>query len=125
MLLQGQVGGDVLFLGQRQLDNGNTSVNNFARWARAWKPDYKGKYDPGQNLIPDYLGVDMFRDGSTPYTKRFKSDNNSDFRIYHAIFFRIRNIVLRYDLPKSFDGKNFYKGVRVYASVNNLKTFDN
>ncbi|GAB3170985.1 TonB-dependent receptor [Telluribacter humicola] len=124
VLLQGQFGGDVLFLGQRQLDNGNTNVNNFSRWVRAWKPDYEAKYGPGENPIPD-LGVDMSWDGETPYTKGKKSDNNSDFRIYDATFFRIRNIALNYTLPKSIGGRSFYKGARVYVSVDNLKTFDN
>ncbi|MBB5285496.1 TonB-linked SusC/RagA family outer membrane protein [Rhabdobacter roseus] len=125
VLIQGQVGGDVLFLGQRQLDNGNTNVNNFARWVHAWKPDYEAKYGPGENPIPDYLGVDMSWDGETPYTKGMKSDNNSDFRIYDATFLRIRNIALNYTLPKSIGGRSFYKGARLYVSVDNLKTFDN
>ncbi|HEV7347110.1 TonB-dependent receptor [Telluribacter sp.] len=125
VLLQGQKGGDVLFLGQRQLDNGNTNVNNFSRWVRAWKPDYEAKYGPGENPIPDYLGVDMSWDGETPYTKGKKSDNNSDFRIYDASFLRIRNIALNYTLPKSIGGRSFYKGARLYVSVDNLKTFDN
>ncbi len=125
VLVQGQLGGDVLFLGQRQLDNGGTNVNVFERWLHAWKPDYEKKYGPGENPIPDYLGVDMSWDGETPYTKGNKSDNNSDFRIYDATFLRIRNIALNYNLPAKIGGRSFFKGARIYVSVDNLKTFDN
>jgi TonB-linked SusC/RagA family outer membrane protein len=124
VLLQGQLGGDVLFLGQRSLDNGGTNVNVFSKWVHAWKPNYEEKYGPGENPIPEYLGVDMSWDGTTPYTKGTKSDVNSDFRIFDATFFRIRNIALNYNLPGKSGGKGPFKGARLYVSVDNLKTFD-
>jgi TonB-linked SusC/RagA family outer membrane protein len=125
LLLQGQVGGDVMFLGQRHMDAGGTNTNQFARWVHAWKPDYEALYGPGENPIPDYLGVDMSWDGVTPYPKAKKFDNNSDFRIYDATFLRIRNIALNYTLPKTIGNRSFYKSARIYISVDNLKTFDN
>ncbi len=124
ILLQGQFGGDVLFLGQRQMDNGGQDINSFKRWVRAWKPDYEALYGAGENPIPEYLGVDMSWDGETPYTKGNKSDNNSDFRIYDATFFRIRNITLAYKLPTRLKDKQLFRAARVYITVDNLKTFD-
>lgn len=123
-LLQGQLGGDVLFLGQRQMDNGGQNINSFKRWVHAWKPDYEALYGQGENPVPDNLGVDMSWDGYTPYTKGNKSDNNSDFRIYDATFLRIRNITLSYRLPVNDLGLKMFKSARIYVTVDNLKTFD-
>ena len=125
LLLQGQVGGDVMFLGQRSLDVSAVNVNQFARWIHAYKPDYEALYGPGENPIPTFLGVDMSFDGKTPYTKGKRFDNNSDFRIYDASFVRIRNIALSYTLPKNIGNRSVYRNARIYLSVDNLKTFDN
>jgi TonB-linked SusC/RagA family outer membrane protein len=126
VLFQGQLGGDVLFLGQRQMDNGGTNNNTFARWVHAWKPDYEALYGSGENPIPDIPGVDMSWDGKTPNIFGKWGDNNSDLRIYDATFVRIRNIQLNYTVPASaLPRLKVLKGASFYISVDNLKTFDN
>lgn len=123
LLLQGQIGGDVLFLGSRQMDNGATDINNFARWLRQYKPDYEALYGPGENPIPD-MGVDMSWDGKTPSIVGKRGDNNDDTRIYDASYLRIKNITLAYSIPRHLLGKTILKAARFYISVDNLKTFD-
>lgn len=124
LLLQGQAGGNVMFLGQRQLDAGLRDVNSFNRWVRAWKPDYEAIYGPGENPIPDIPGVDMSWDGVTPYVRGKQFDNNDDRRIYDASFIRIRNISLQYQVTK-FAALRVFRAAKVYVSVDNLKTFHN
>lgn len=125
LLFQGQAGGDVLFLGQRQMDNGGRNNNTFARWIHAWKPDYEALYGPGENPIPDIPGVDMSWDGHTPNIFGKWGENNSDLRIYDASFFRIKNLRLNYTIPASLlPGSGVLKGASVYISIDNLKTFD-
>jgi TonB-linked SusC/RagA family outer membrane protein len=123
VLIQGQEGGKVLFLGQRQLDSGGGNINNFNRWVRQWKPDYEAIYGPGENPVPTNLGVDMSWDGKTPSTIGKRGDNNDDTRIYDAGFVRIKNVTLSYTLPQAIISRTFIKSARIYTSVDNLKTF--
>ncbi|MEL7588240.1 MAG: TonB-dependent receptor [Prolixibacteraceae bacterium] len=124
-LFQGQVGGDVMFLGQRQLDTGSAgSINQFRRWVHSWKPDYESIYGEGENPIPAIEGVDMSWDGKTP-SPVGKNDNNDDRRIYDGTFLRIKNITLTYTLPAQMLRRTIFKAARVYTSVDNLVTFDN
>jgi hypothetical protein len=122
VLVQGQMGGKILWLGQRQMDVGN-SVNNLKRWVHCWKPDYEAIYGAGENPIPS--GVDMSWDGKTEYRLAGKNDNNTDLRIYDASFFKIKNISLTYNLPKGILGNSILKAAKVYVSIDNLATFDN
>ena len=128
VLLQGQAGGYVMFLGQRQLDAGATGINTFRRWLHSYKPDYEAIYGPGENPIPTDPGIDMSWDGKTPYV--FGSNrwqNNDDRRIYDATFLKIKNITLAWNLQRKASGMPgaFAKSVRVYISVDNLKNFNN
>jgi TonB-linked SusC/RagA family outer membrane protein len=123
IFLQGQVGGNVLWLGARQMDMGSSSVNSLSRWVHCYKPDYVSKY--GENPIPNINGVDMSWDGKTPYTLAGKNDNNSNFRIYSASFFKIKNITLSYTLPKSWLKRIAIQSAKFYFSVDNLAQFDN
>jgi len=125
ILLQGQIGGDIMWLGQRQMDRGALDINNLSRWVNCWKPDYEAIYGAGENPIPNIAGVDMSWDGKTPYLLAGKSDNNSDLRIYDASFFKIKNISLAYNLPKHILGSSLIKAAKAYVSVDNLATFDN
>ncbi len=125
VLLQGQFGGDILWLGQRQIDNGSNLTNSLNRWVHSWKPDYEAIYGAGENPIPSIEGVDMSWDGKTPYKLAGKNDNNSDLRIYDATFLKIKNVSLTYTLPKSILTKSLLKAAKVYISVDNLATFDN
>ena len=80
-LLQGQFGGEVLFLGSRQMDIGLFEANQLKRWVRCWKPDYEAIYGEGENPIPSIPGVDMSWDGYTPFSLAGKNENNSDFNL--------------------------------------------
>ncbi|MDR2775470.1 MAG: TonB-dependent receptor [Tannerella sp.] len=125
VLLQGQIGGDIMFLGQRQLDNASTGINTFRRWLHSYKPDYEAIYGQGENPIPTELGVDMSWDGETPYV--FGSNrwqNNDDRRIYDATFLKIKNVTLAWNLPGKALKSLFAKNARVYLSVDNLKNFN-
>lgn len=126
VLLQGQIGGDIMFLGQRQLDAGSTGINTFKRWLHSYKPDYEARYGAGENPIPAELGIDMSWDGKTPYifgSNRWQ--NNDDRRIYDATFLKIKNITLAWNLPRKVLKNIFAKNARVYVSVDNLKNFNN
>ena len=125
ILIQGQIGGDILWLGQRQLDVGSNLVNNLERWVHSWKPDYEAIYGAGENPIPSIPGVDMSWDGKTQYTLAGKNDNNTDLRVYDASFLKIKNISLSYTLPKHFMSNAFLKAAKAYISIDNLATFDN
>jgi TonB-linked SusC/RagA family outer membrane protein len=125
VLLQGQIGGEVMWLGQRQMDIGLFEANQLKRWVNCWKPDYEAIYGPGENPIPSIPGVDMSWDGKTYFSLTGKNDNNSDLRIYDASFFKIKNISLTYNLPKSILSKTLLKSAKAYISIDNLATFDN
>ena len=125
VLVQGQLGGDIMWLGQRQLDNGTAVVSQLSRWVHSWKPDYEAIYGAGENPIPSIPGVDMSWDGKTFYALAGKNDNNTDFRIYDASFFKIKNITLSYNLPKHLLGNSLIKAAKAYVSIDNLYTYDN
>jgi TonB-linked SusC/RagA family outer membrane protein len=122
VLLQGQFGGNVLWLGARQLDAGSTLTNSMSRWVRCYKPDYMTKY--GQDPIPNINGVDMSWDGKTPYVLTGKNDNNSDARIYSAAYMKIKNVTLSYTFPRTILKKLCLQAAKIYFSVDNLAQFD-
>ena len=121
VLIQGQFGGEAMFLAQRQLDNGTTGGPSTMRhWLNANK--YNTEIRLGEDPTPD-LGVDMSWDGVTPQPTTWGSgynEPNDDRRIYDTTYLRIKNITLSYNLPKSI---SFLKGGRVYFSAENLATF--
>lgn len=121
LLLQGQIGGDLCFLGQRHMDNGAGDTNQFGRWLHCWKPDFEKVYGPGENPVP--TGIDMSWDGKTPYPFGV-NDNNSDLRIYDATYLRIKNITLSYTLPRHLLSKGIVRNAKFYISIDNLATFD-
>lgn len=128
ILIQGQLGGDVMFMGARQYDGGQNNINTFSRWLRSYKPDYEAIYGAGENPLPtDYMnkhGIDMSWDGKT-LNPVGKNDNNDDRRIYDASYLRIKNITLGYNVPKRLLSKtNVINSLRCYVSIDNLKTFD-
>ena len=127
VLLQGQFGGKVMFIGQRQIDNGGTGANRtMQHWLHSYKPDYDAKYPGRGNPIPTELGIDMSWDGKTPYlfgSNRWQ--NNDDRRIYSTTFLKIKNITLSYNLPRNIIRKSGMKDARVYFSVDNLKNWNN
>ncbi len=126
ILIQGQHGGDILFMGQRQYDAGGANANGFRRWLRSYKPDYEERYGEGENPLPvDYIeanGIDFSWDGKTP-NPIGTNNNNDDRRIYDASYLRIKNITLGYTLPKDLLKNNLLSSIRCYVSLDNLKTF--
>ncbi|MDR1121866.1 MAG: TonB-dependent receptor [Dysgonamonadaceae bacterium] len=126
ILLQGQFGGDVMFLMARQVDSGTRGINIFSRWVRGYKPDYAALYGGRGNPIPDYYkDVDTSWDGKTPNPTWGSNPNNTDLRVYDATFLRIKNIQLAYTLPRQALNRIKLKDIRVYMSIDNVKTFDN
>jgi TonB-linked SusC/RagA family outer membrane protein len=51
--------------------------------------------------------------------------NGSTYNIEDGSYFRIRNIQLGYSFPQKLINKAYVKGLRVFANVQNLKTFKN
>jgi TonB-linked SusC/RagA family outer membrane protein len=126
VLLQGQFGGDVMFLMARQVDSGTRGINIFSRWVRGYKPDYAALYGDRGNPVPDYYkDVDTSWDGKTPNPTWGSNPNNTDLRVYNATFLRIKNIRLAYTLPRKALNRIKLKDIRVYMSIDNVKTFDN
>lgn len=120
VLLQGQFGGDVLYLGQRHNDSGMADRTLYSRWVRSYKTEEQ------KNCIPaDYIekyGIDMSWDGETP--NPFGNNlNNCDRRIYDATYVRIKNITLSYTFPKTMLSKIRISNLKVYGSVDNVYTF--
>jgi len=128
VLIQGQIGGDVMYLGQRHNDNGTSGRRIFSRWLRAYKPDYETLYGAGQKPVPTAYNtehnIDTSWDGKTP--NPFGSNpSNCDKRIYDATYMRIKNITLSYTLPKNILQTKLLSSVKFYASLDNVKTFTN
>ena len=126
ILLQGQIGGQIMWLGQRQIDAGGTGANRTTkRWLHSYKPDFETAYQGRGNPIPTELGVDMSWDGKTPYlfgSNRWQ--NNDDRRIYSTTYLKIKNIMLSYNLPRNLTEKIFVKNARIYVSIDNLKNWN-
>ncbi len=124
VLIQGQIGGDVMYLGQRHNDNGTSGRRIFSRWLRAYKPDYEKLYGTGP--IPTAYntehGIDTSWDGKTP-NPFGNNPSNCDRRIYDATYMRIKNITLSYTLPKNLLHTKMLSSVKFYASLDNVKTF--
>lgn len=53
------------------------------------------------------------------------NNENSSFYLYDAKYLRIKNVVIGYNLPKSWLKKVSLSNLRIYASGENLATFDN
>ncbi len=127
ILMQGQYGGKVLFLGSRHYDNGGSGINIYRRWLRCFKPDYEEIYGDGENPIPsDYIekhGIDFSWDGKTNNPVG-TNNNNDDRRIYDSSYLRIKNITFGYAVPEKLLKNSALGSVRCYVSLDNVKTFD-
>ena len=128
VLLQGQVGGKVMFLGQRQYDNGGSitsQTNQLRHWLRSYKEDFVANYGENPELVEytSKYGIDMSWDGVTPNMYSGKNDNNDTRRIYDSTYLRIKNITLTYDFPQKWFKGRFFKGISCYLSADNVWTF--
>lgn len=127
IFLRGQIGGNVLWIGSRNLDTGGKygANNTLRRWLNCYKPDFANG-DP----IPYELGVDMSWDGKTPlpYGLGDNSEQDgqlhrTDLEIYDATFLRIQNISIAYKFPKKWNKTLGIKSARIYGTIENLHTF--
>jgi len=59
-------------------------------------------------------------DGKTPYYTNGENWMLTDYVIENASYAAIRNVILGYTLPGSLTAKTGLRGLRVYASVDNL-----
>lgn len=126
VLLNGQVGGKILWLGARGFDGNWGNQNVLKHWLQSYKVDFEAKYGQGENPIPtEYIekyGIDMSWDGKTP--KPVGSYTAEDDRmIYDTSFLRVKNVTLSYTMPKTILTNTPLKSVRLYVSVDNLMTF--
>lgn len=122
ILLQGQFGGNVLYLGQRHNDSGMADRTLYSRWVRCYKTA-----EQMAALPTDYIekhGIDVSWDGETP--NPFGNNlNNADHRIYDATYVRIKNINLSYTFPRNLLVKTKISDLKIYVSVDNVYTFSN
>ena len=128
VLVQGQVGGDILYIGGRHNNLGNSGRNSYRHWLTSYKPDFEALYGAGENPVPvEYCkkhGIDMSWDGKTPFAFGQSGGGVADDnRIFDASYLRIKNITLSYNLPKSILEKVNIKGAKVYASMDNVYIF--
>ena len=106
--LQGSQGNEVLYAGDRYVNNfyglSNARTNMLNRW--------KSADDPG--------------DGQTPRVTRTPSSSLTQFSsrfVYDASFLRVRNVTLRYALPTDWAAKVGMQSASIYAAAQNLYTF--
>lgn len=127
VFLRGQIGGNILWIGSRNLDTGGKygSNNTLRRWLHCYKPKYANG-DP----IPHELGIDMSWDGVTPlpYGLGDNSEQDgqlhrTDLEIYDATFLRIQNVSLAYNFPKRWINALGIKAAKIYGTIENLYTF--
>jgi TonB-linked SusC/RagA family outer membrane protein len=119
VLLQGQVGGDIYFLGARHIDVGFSGRTSYSRWLRTYKPEYLQAAIPTEYNTAH--GIDMSWDGNTQNTFNFADDTNS--RVYDASYVRIKNITLSYNMPSNLLKNLKVQRLKIYGSVDNVYTF--
>jgi len=128
VLVQGQVGGDILYIGGRHNNLGNSGRNSYRHWLTSYKPDFEALYGAGENPVPvEYCkkhGIDMSWDGKTPFAFGQSGGGIADDnRIYDASYLRIKNITLSYNIPSALLKKCSIKGAKVYAAMDNVYIF--
>jgi TonB-linked SusC/RagA family outer membrane protein len=129
IFLQGQFGGQLLYLASRNMNTGRRTNNSLDRWLNCYKETYAGG-DP----VPYELGVDMAWDGVTPMPYGFgqsgvngTNDTNTitEDKIYDATYLRLKNVSLSYSNSNVWVRKLGIRMLKVYASIENLYTFTN
>ncbi len=119
ILLQGQFGGKVYYVGSRHNDaGGNYNRRLFANWFHCYIPDNLKAAIPTEYLAAHGLSMDW--DGKTSNPFNWGPQDN----IYSATYFRVKNITLSYSFPKRLLAKTPFTSLRVYASADNVVKFD-
>lgn len=116
VLLQGQFGGKIMFVGARHIDCGFGDRTSYAHWLRAYKTDLLKEAIPTEYC--NEHGIDMSWDGETQNQFNWAPQNN----IYKATYFRVKNITLSYTFPKGLLKNTPMKAIRVYTSIDNVVT---
>jgi TonB-linked SusC/RagA family outer membrane protein len=119
VLLQGQTGGEIYFLGARHIDAGYYGRTSYSRWVRTYKPEYLQPAIPTE--YAEAHGIDMSWDGKTQNFYNWADDTNS--RVYSATYVRIKNITLSYNMPAKLLKNLKIQGLKIYGSVDNVYTF--
>jgi TonB-linked SusC/RagA family outer membrane protein len=117
VLLQGQFGGKIMFVGSRHIDCGYGDRTSYARWVRCYKTDLLKEAIPTEYC--EAHGIDMSWDGETQNQFNWAPQDN----IYKATYMRIKNITLSYTFPKSLLSKTRLSAVKIYGSIDNVYTF--
>ncbi|MCQ2153232.1 MAG: TonB-dependent receptor [Bacteroidales bacterium] len=123
-LLQGQIGGEILYIGGRHNDSGTTNRTSFTHWLRSYKTEQEMEALPVEYMRAH--NIDMSWDGKTPNAFG-KSDlgQPDDRRIFDAGYVRIKNIAFGYNLPERWLKNTVLKGGKLYFSVDNVHIFSN
>ncbi len=119
LLLQGQFGGDIYFLGARHIDCGFSGRTSYSRWLRCYKTDELKAAIPTEYC--EAHGIDMSWDGKTQNAFNWADDTNS--RVYDATYVRIKNITLSYNMPTKLLKGLKVQRFKIYGSVDNVYTF--
>ena len=59
------------------------------------------------------------------YTSRSNNYTTSDFWLFNGAYFRLKNVTIGYTFPEKWMSKARIKGLRVYATANDLFSIDN
>lgn len=127
VLLQGQFGGDVLYLGARHNDStwngcGRTLLE---RWCHMYVTD-EMREAMNEPTLQNYMkahNLDFEWDGKTPNLWCGNSRGEDDRRIFDATYVRIKNINLSYTFDKNLLKKAHISALKIYGSVDNVYTF--
>ena len=106
--LQGSQGNDILYGGDRY-------VNNFP-----------GQANPRTDVLNRWRSAEDQGDGMTPRVSSSPSPSIREFStrfVHDASFLRVRNVTLRYNLPTGWAEKIGLQSAGIYASAQNLYTF--
>ncbi|MCR5520093.1 MAG: TonB-dependent receptor [Bacteroidales bacterium] len=128
VLIQGQVGGEILYIGGRHNNLGNSGRNSYRHWLTSYKPDFEAKYGAGNNPVPvEYCkkhGINMEWDGETPFAFGQSGGGIADDnRIFSTTYLRIKNISLSYTVPEKILKKVAIKGAKIYTAMDNVYIF--
>ncbi len=119
ILLQGQFGGKIYYVGSRHNDaGGNYDRRLFENWFHCYIPDNLKAAIPTEYLSAHGLSMDW--DGTTSNPFNWGPQDN----IYSATYFRVKNITLSYNFPKRMLSKTPISALRIYTSADNVVKFD-
>ena len=127
ILLQGQYGGDILYLGARHNDCTWNGMGRtvLARWCNQYQTE-EMKEALQESTVASYMkahGLTFEWDGKTPNCWEGNSAGEDDRRVFDATYVRIKNINLNYTFNKKQLSKTPITALKIYGSVDNVYTF--